>query len=120
TFVADITNDKFSADISLPRQTSLTDWVAAQGQPLLRHNIPANMRFAEDEQLVALGIQTGMVIPLRVKGEIFGTWHINSQQINAYTRDDLAIAGSMGDQLAIAIDNARLYEAEQTQYRRLQ
>jgi signal transduction histidine kinase len=119
-FVAGKSSAKLPAGTSLPRQTSVTGWIATRGQPLLRHNITDDMRFAEDEQLAALGIRSGMVIPLRVKGEVFGAWNINSQQISAYTPDDLAIAGSMGDQLAIAIDNARLYEAEREQFRRLQ
>lgn len=120
TFVAGKNSACLPIGTLLPRQTSFTGRVISVGQPLLRHNIPGDRRFAEDEQLVASGIQSGMVIPLRVKGEVFGTWNINSQQISAYTPDDLAIAGSMGDQLAIAIDNARLYQAERAQFQRLQ
>ncbi|MBI1878836.1 MAG: GAF domain-containing protein [Chloroflexi bacterium] len=107
-------------EVILPRPDSVTHWVTEQGHPLLRRNIAGDMRFSEDQQLVAMGIQSEMVIPLRVKGQVFGSWNIGNRQTGFYSRDDLAIAGSIGDQLAIAIENARLYEAEQEQYRRLQ
>jgi signal transduction histidine kinase/CheY-like chemotaxis protein len=76
----------------------------------LRHNIAADARFAEDEWLIAGGIQSSMIIPLRVKGQVIGTWNIGKQEVGAYSPDDLEIAQSMADQLAIAIENARLFQ----------
>jgi PAS domain S-box-containing protein len=94
----------------LSRRGSAVGWVAGQGQPLLRHNIAVDTRFAEDEELIAGGIQSSMIIPLRVKGQVIGTWNIDQQQVGAYSPDDLEIAQSMADQLAIAIENARLFQ----------
>lgn len=100
---------------TLPVKGSAAGWVAARGQPQLRHNIAADPRFVEDEHLLELGIRSTMLLPLRVKGQIIGTWNIGSQQIGAYGPDDLTIAQSMADQLAIAIENARLYQDLQDQ-----
>jgi PAS domain S-box-containing protein len=97
-------------DTVLPYQGSAVGWVVAQGQPLLRHNIPADTRFTEDEHLIAGGIQSSMIMPLRVKGQVIGTWNIDQEQVGAYSPDDLDIAQSMADQLAIAIENARLFQ----------
>ncbi len=93
----------------LPRKNSAINWVVERGQPLLRHNIAVDQRFAEDEHLATTGISSFMIIPLRVKGQIIGTWNIGHQQIGAYSPADLEIPQSMADQLAIAIENARLY-----------
>jgi PAS domain S-box-containing protein len=103
-------NSGLPAGARFPVKSSATGWVIAHGQPMLRHNIPADTRFAEDEQLVAAGIQSGMVIPLRFKREVIGAWLIGSQRRGAYTPDDLEIAQAIADQLANAIENARLYK----------
>jgi PAS domain S-box-containing protein len=94
-------------------KTSAVGWVAGCGQPLLRHDIAADKRFAEDEQLVASGIRSAMIIPLRVKGRVTGTWSIGSRQVAAYSPDDLTIAQSVADQLAVVVENTRLYRAVQ-------
>jgi len=97
-------------DTILPRDGSAVGWVMAEGQPLLRHNIAEDARFVEDERLLAGEIHSVIAVPLRVKGQILGTWNIGSTRVGAYTPDDLEIAQSMADQLAIAIENARLYQ----------
>ena len=97
----------------LPRQDSAFGWVVTQGQPLLRHNITTDANFAEDEQLIAGGIHSSIMTPLRVKGQVIGAWHIGKQQVDAYSPDDLHIAQSMADQLAIAVENARLFQQAQ-------
>lgn len=103
-------NSVLPAGTRFPIKSSATGWVITHGQPMLRHNIPADTRFAEDEQLVAAGIHSGMVIPLRFKREVIGAWLIGSRQRGAYTPDDLEIAQTTADQLANAIENARLYK----------
>lgn len=111
TYVAENeTETTFPTDLRLPRQTSAAGWVVAHRQPLLRHNIAVDTRFAEDKALVAHDIQTYMTIPVRIKGKIIGVWNIGSRQIGAYSPDELEIAQTMADQLAIAIENARLFE----------
>ena len=94
---------------TLSRQTSAMGWVVSQGQPMLRHSIETNIRFPEDKHLVAAGLRSSIIVPLRVKGQVIGTWNISSRQVGFYGPDDLEIAQSMADQLAIAIDNGRLY-----------
>ncbi len=120
TYVAGKDETSPPVGATLPRETSAIGWVTAQGQPLLRHNIAADIRFAEDEQLVAGGIRSSMVIPLWVKGRVIGTWNMGSRQVGAYTPDDLEMARTMADQLAIAIENARLHEDLQAQLDALQ
>ncbi|MEW5959384.1 MAG: GAF domain-containing protein, partial [Chloroflexota bacterium] len=94
----------------LPRQGSAVGWVITQRQPLLRHNLAADTRFAEDETLVSRGVRSVMIIPLRVKGHVLGTWNIGRQQISAFGPEEMEIGQSMADQLAITIENARLYD----------
>ena len=94
----------------LPLNNSTVGRVVAQGQPLLLYDVLSDRQDVEDRPLVVDGVQSSMLIPLRVKREIIGTWNISSRQTGAYSPDDLDIAQSMADQLAIAIENARLYD----------
>lgn len=95
--------------VRLPRQGSGAGWVMERGHPLLRHDLASQMRFIEDEQLLAGEVRSAMIIPLRVKGTVIGTWNLGQREVGAYSPDDLEVIQSMADQLAIAIENARLY-----------
>jgi signal transduction histidine kinase len=99
---------------SLPRKSSAAGWAITRGQPLLRHHLVTPTSFADDEKLAALGIRSSLIIPLRVKGQMIGAWELGSRQIGAFRADDLQMAQAVADQLAIAIENARLFEQVQT------
>jgi signal transduction histidine kinase len=106
----------------LPRKTSAVGWVISRGQPLLRHDLTPDTGFADDEQLAGLGIRSNLIIPLRAKGRIIGAWELGRRRLGAYHADDLEMLQAMADQLAIAIENARLFEQVQSgreQLRRL-
>ncbi len=95
----------------LPLKSSVTGWVIKQGRPLLlQDNAVANVPFGSEVQLTATEIQSSIIIPLRIKKQVIGTWNIGSRQMGAYQPDDLKIAQLMADQLAITIENARLFE----------
>lgn len=94
----------------LPQRNSLVSWVTTHGQPLLRHDIATTPRFTEDEQLVAMGLQSTLTIPLRAKGRVIGVWNLSSAQKSGYHPDDLNLAQAMADQLAVSVENARLFE----------
>jgi signal transduction histidine kinase len=110
THVAGEEKNILPAKTILPRKTSAAGWVVTRGQPLLRHHLTSEAGFAEDEQLAPLGIRSSLIIPLRVKGQVNGAWELCSRQIGAFQADDLEIAQAMADQLAISIENARLFE----------
>lgn len=95
---------------TLPHRNTATSWAISHGQPLLRHDVVAMPRFIEDEHFKSTGIQAALSIPLRAKGSIIGVWHLGSRQKAAYHPDDLNIAQSMADQLAVSVENARLFE----------
>ncbi|MCB0213013.1 MAG: GAF domain-containing protein, partial [Anaerolineae bacterium] len=102
------------------KDRSSTGWVIQHDQPLIRPDIIKDPQFLVDAKLISAGLKSSMSIPLRVKGQIIGTWNVISRYKNAYSQDYLPIAQSLGDQLAIAIDNARLYQTEREQHARLQ
>jgi signal transduction histidine kinase len=54
-----------------------------------------------------------MSVPLLVGERIIGALDVQSRQANAFHSEDIAILQTLADQLAIAIENARLYESAQ-------
>jgi len=54
-----------------------------------------------------------MALPLTTRGQIIGALTIQSRQPAAFGIEDLAVLQTMADQLAIAIQNARLYQQTQ-------
>ncbi|MCB9076133.1 MAG: response regulator [Anaerolineaceae bacterium] len=109
----DATMNPLPVGTRLPYQASAAGWVVGHRQPLMRHNVAADSHFVEDEQLVRDQIKAHLIIPMRTQGKIIGTWNIGSRQIGAYSPDDLAMAQSVADQLAVAIANAQSYEQSQ-------
>jgi len=55
------------------------------------------------------GSQSKMSVPLISKGDVIGMLHFRSLKTNAYTTNDLAVAGTIANQIAGAIDNAQLF-----------
>lgn len=52
-------------------------------------------------------------LPLRSRGQVIGAISIQSERPNAFDQASLATLQSMADQLAVAIDNARLFTESQ-------
>ncbi len=49
-----------------------------------------------------------MAVPLKVGTRLIGILDVQSTQKNAFSEEDIAILGTLGDQLAVAMDNTRL------------
>jgi GAF domain-containing protein len=50
-----------------------------------------------------------MAIPLRVAGEVIGALDVQSTETNAFSQEDIGVLSTLADQIAIAIENARLF-----------
>jgi diguanylate cyclase (GGDEF)-like protein len=60
------------------------------------------------------GARSEIFVPLKVKGNLIGVLEIEHERPHAFGDKDVRILTSFANQAAIAIDNARLYEAEKT------
>jgi two-component system, NarL family, nitrate/nitrite sensor histidine kinase NarX len=55
------------------------------------------------------GFRAVAAVPLKARGEALGVLTLHSRAPREFSRDDTALLTALGDQLGIAIDNARLY-----------
>ena len=54
-----------------------------------------------------------MTLPLRVGGRVIGALDVQSTQPNAFAKEEVNTLSTLADQVAIAIENARLFEKAQ-------
>ena len=103
---------------------SSTGQVILTGEPILER-LTADDLAATTEVVGALGnvnraSASRLYVPLRIGLQTIGTLSIQSYQVSAYNRDTVQLVSSVANQVAIAIQNARLFEQTQRAARREQ
>jgi PAS domain S-box-containing protein len=101
--------------------------VLKTGDPLLVREIPDELlvESAQDEghlrMIRELGLRSGMVVPLRARGETFGAvTFVSAESERLFDEDDLAFATELARRAALSIDNARLYADLEARRRELE
>ncbi len=84
-------------------------WVAHTGEPLLVNDVSKEPKYWFIEELSA--IKSELAVPVRIGDKNLGVLDIESNELDAFSEADLFTAQTLADQLAIAIENARLYQA---------
>ena len=101
-------------DHRLKLSEGMVGWVARHGQTLLANDVSAEPRhinpFPDEEEMVT---QSELSVPLRVGGEVVGVLDVQSPQLNAFGENDVMVMETLADQVAVAIENARLFEEVQ-------
>ncbi|NWF64549.1 MAG: HAMP domain-containing protein [Chloroflexi bacterium] len=55
-------------------------------------------------------VQSELVVPLKIGTRILGTLDVVSTEVNVFSPEDVLLLHSVGDQIAIAVENSRLYQ----------
>ena len=79
-----------------------------EGRPLLVNDVHAEPRYVE----AVPGSRAELVVPLRRKGRVIGALNLLSDTTGQFTETDEAILRQFGAHVAVAIENARLFEQE--------
>lgn len=88
--------------------SSIVGWVAQTGEPILANDISEEPRYRAVEALK--DIKSELAVPVKLGDKVLGVLDIESTEVDAFDEGDLFTAQTLADQLAIAIENARLYE----------
>jgi sigma-B regulation protein RsbU (phosphoserine phosphatase) len=86
----------------------LVGTAVAEGQPILVNDVHADPRYVE----AVPGSQAELVVPLRRKGRVIGALNLLSETKGQFTEIDEALLRQFGAHVAVAIENARLFEHE--------
>jgi putative nucleotidyltransferase with HDIG domain len=86
-------------------------WVAMHGEPLIVPHAVEDTRFFKNVDQASDFVTHNIIcVPLRIKKDIIGVIQGINKREGEFTQDDLDLFQSFADQIAIALDNARLYE----------
>ena len=98
--------------IRLKPGEGIAGWVAENNKPLLINDVKRDSRHSQRADDTSKFYTRNMVcVPLVVKDQIIGVLQaINKTDERNFTEDDLSLLVSLSHQVAIAVDNARLYE----------
>ena len=86
----------------------LVGTAVAEGRPLLVNDVHADPRYVE----AVPGSNAELVVPLRHKGRVIGALNLLSDTTGQFTEIDEMLLRQFGAHVAVAIENARLFEHE--------
>lgn len=66
-------------------------------------------KYKEDDDLDSVNIHSAIMAPLLIKNEVIGALNFGSTDTYAYSEHDFLFVQQLADQLAVSINNARLY-----------
>ncbi|MBI5295204.1 MAG: GAF domain-containing protein [Chloroflexi bacterium] len=92
-------------------QTGIVGYVAQTGKPRIALDVGADSSYFNNPDLPET--HSEMALPLTVRGEVIGVLDVQSTRQGAFTDNDASSLSIMADQIAIAIENARLFERTQ-------
>ena len=84
--------------------------VAQSGKAILLEDISIDSRVAHPDLVSAEGLKAFICVPIRAKDNVLGVINVASRKAHRFTSKDLHLLHSIGDQLGVAIQQARLYE----------
>jgi len=98
--------------ITLNIGEGIAGWVAQTGEPLIVNAPDKDPRFLREvDEKTEFKTRNLICVPVKVKEITIGVLEaINKREGEAFDEEDLALFSSLADQVAIALDNARLYQ----------
>jgi GAF domain-containing protein len=91
---------------------SVIGQVTLRGEPVLARDTSGDPVHRRNELLP--NTRTELALPLIASDQIIGALDVQSLQANAFTEEDIGTLQTLANQIAIAIDNARLFTEQQT------
>ncbi|MBI5952328.1 MAG: GAF domain-containing protein [Chloroflexi bacterium] len=86
---------------------SIHNEAAQSGKIQLVRDTRKHPNFSFDEELPET--RSELVIPLKIGSRVIGTLDVHASKADAFSEEDMLVIQSLGDQIAVAIENANLY-----------
>ncbi len=98
------------------KKEGLIGWAAYLGETILVNDVSLDPRFIP---AYLPETRSELDIPLKIGDRVIGVLDVQSKELNAFTEDDKRILETLADQVAVAIENAQLYEERKAQSERI-
>lgn len=93
-------------------ESGIVGYVAKSGEPRIALDVGLDAVYFNNPDLPIT--RSEMALPLKLRDEVIGILDVQSEKPGAFTEDDANTLNILADQIAIAIDNARLFSQTQT------
>jgi len=101
---------RYVEEVRLSVGEGIAGRVAESGKSILLEDISADPRVAHRDLVSDEGLKAFISVPLRAKDTVLGVINVASRMPYRFTTSDVHLLHSIGDQLGVAIEQARLYE----------
>ena len=109
--------DSLPARLRLPLHQGLTGTAAGQRRVLRVHDVTEDPRYIRCE--TGVEARSEIVVPLLMKDRLIGVLDLESTEPRAFTLEHERMLSTLGSYIAVALENARLYEEALRNERRL-
>ncbi|MBK9927022.1 MAG: GAF domain-containing protein [Anaerolineales bacterium] len=86
---------------------SIVGYATSRGEPRIALDVGVDAVFFNNPDLP--DTHSEMALPLRIGADVIGALDVQSTHTNAFSEQDIVIISTLADQIAIAIENTRLF-----------
>lgn len=97
---------------AVPMERSIAGWVVQHGEPVMLKDAQHDeRRYHQIDIETDFTTQSLLAVPLAIKGQMIGVLEaVNKTDGQSFDEDDVSLLGTLADQAAVAIENARLFQ----------
>ena len=99
-------------------ETGIVGYVAKSGAPRIALDVGEDAVYFDNPDMPYT--RSEMALPLKVKDQVIGVLDVQSTQPNAFSDEDLSTLEILADQIALAIENARLLAESREAYQEIE
>ncbi len=116
--VALVDKGEATKTITLRLGEGIAGWVAQKGRPLIVNHPEKDRRFYDGvDGKTEFRTRNLICVPVKVKKRVIGVLEaVNKRGGADFDEEDLSLFSSLADQVAIALDNARLYQEQEEMF----
>ncbi|MGQ0455559.1 MAG: GAF domain-containing protein [Hyphomicrobium sp.] len=86
------------------------EWVMKHRKPRVVRDMSVEQEFTDSAFIAKEGVRANLMVPLLAGGTPVGVFFLDSRTPGAYTEQDIDLVDPVAQQLALAIDNTRLFQ----------
>lgn len=107
--------DYFPPQHSQPLDRGVIGWVGSHGEKMVVGDVNAEPRYMSNISAQTI-TRAELCLPIKIADRVAGILDIQSPQLNAFNENDVMAMETLTHQIAVAIENAHLYEQLLTAY----
>jgi signal transduction histidine kinase len=96
----------------------IAGWVIQTGKPIIVEDVKKDPRFSDRfDRETGFVTRSLICVPLTIRGRIIGALQVlNKKDGNAFSQEDVELLTALAQQIAVALDNANLYQRLQESF----